>query len=170
MTDFAALLRGVSPVTAAMPDLRKAFERAGFKDVRTVLASGNVLFSAPSAPAPQIERRAESAILKQLGRPFFTIVREVDALRKLLAADPYRPFTLPAGSKRVVTFLRKKPSDRPKLPIEQDGARILALHGSEIYSAYLPSPKGPVFMTLLESAFGKEITTRTWDTIGKLAR
>ena len=42
--------------------------------------------------------------------------------------------------------------------------------GGEIYSAYVPSPKGPVFMTLIEKTFGKEQTTRTWDTVAKVAR
>ncbi len=50
------------------------------------------------------------------------------------------------------------------------GARILAIKDGEIFSAYLPTPKGPVFMTLIEKTFGKEQTTRTWDTIVKVAR
>ena len=44
------------------------------------------------------------------------------------------------------------------------------MRGGEIYSAYLPTPKGPVFMTLIEKTFGKEQTTRTWDTVAKVAR
>ena len=43
------------------------------------------------------------------------------------------------------------------------------MKGGEIYSAYLPTPKGPVFMTLIEKTFGKEQTTRTWDTVTKVA-
>jgi len=39
-----------------------------------------------------------------------------------------------------------------------------------VFGAYLPSPKGPVFMTLIEQAFGKDVTTRTWDTVAKVAR
>jgi hypothetical protein len=39
-----------------------------------------------------------------------------------------------------------------------------------VYSAYLPNPKGAVFMTLIEKTFGKEVTTRTWDTVAKVAR
>jgi hypothetical protein len=44
------------------------------------------------------------------------------------------------------------------------------MRGAEIFSAYLPTPKGPVFMTLIEKTFGKEQTTRTWDTVAKVAR
>lgn len=48
--------------------------------------------------------------------------------------------------------------------------RILAIEGCEVFTAHVPHPKGPVFMTLLEQTFGKDITTRTWDTVQKVAR
>ncbi|HYW30171.1 MAG TPA: DUF1697 domain-containing protein [Gemmatimonas sp.] len=41
--------------------------------------------------------------------------------------------------------------------------------GTEAFSVYEPSPKGPVFMTLLEHTFGKDITTRTLATVEKCA-
>jgi hypothetical protein len=56
------------------------------------------------------------------------------------------------------------------LPLEQDGARLLAVDGRELFSAYMPSPKGPVFMALIERTFGKALTTRTWDTVARVAR
>jgi uncharacterized protein (DUF1697 family) len=169
MAEFAALLRGVSPLNASMPELKKAFEGAGFKNVRTVLGSGNVLFSANPSSPDAISLRAEAGMRKALGRSFYTIVRRVEALRKLIESDPYAAFTLKPGSKRVVTFLRKRPAP-VDLPIEREGARILAVRGADIYSAYLPGPRGPVFMSLLEKTFGKDITTRTWETVGKLTR
>jgi uncharacterized protein (DUF1697 family) len=152
-----------------MPDLRRAFAAAGFADVQTLLSSGNVLFSARATSESALERRAEAAMLKSLGREFFTIVRPVGALRSLVARDPYAPFRVHADAKRIVTFLRKRPVSTPALPIEQHGARILTVTGREVLSAYRRTPKGPVFMTLIERAFGKEQTTRTWDTVAKLA-
>ena len=88
----------------------------------------------------------------------------------MLASDPYRKFRLAADAKRIVTFLRRRPRAKISLPIELDGARILAIKGGEIFSAYVASPKGPVFMSLIEKTFGKEQTTRTWDTVTKVAR
>jgi hypothetical protein len=58
----------------------------------------------------------------------------------------------------------------PKLPLDRDGVRIAAVRGTEVFSAYLPNPKGPVFMTLLQKTFGKEQTTRTWQTVSRVAR
>ena len=64
MKRYAAFLRGVSPMNAKMPDLERAFEAVGFRDVRTVLSSRNVLFSAEAAPVAQLEHRAEAAMSK----------------------------------------------------------------------------------------------------------
>jgi uncharacterized protein (DUF1697 family) len=157
-------------MNAKMPELKKAFEAAGFDDVKTVLSSGNVLFGARTASEDALQRKAEAAMKKHLGNPFLTIVRPVMALREILASDPYRAFELPPGAKRVVTFLRGNPGKKIELPVELDGARILCVQGSEVFSAYLPGPRGPVFMSLIEKTLGKEVTTRTWDTVKKLAK
>ncbi|HEV2180047.1 MAG TPA: DUF1697 domain-containing protein [Gemmatimonadaceae bacterium] len=171
MTRYAAFLRGVMPMNAKMPDLKRAFEAAGFTEVRTVLASGNVVFSARPATAAALERKAEASMERTLGRAFFTIVRPVDALQQLLVSDPFRAFRLKPGAKRVVTFLRQRPAGKIALPVELEGARIYALQGGEAFTAYVRNPKGnPVFMTLIERTFGKEQTTRTWDTVAKIAR
>jgi len=158
------------PTNAKMTALKDAFEAAGFTDVKTVLGSGNVVFSARAASEASLERRAEAAMTERLGRSFPTIVRAVEDLQAIVAADPYAAFPLPPGAKRVVTFLRATPKAMLALPIELDGAQILCVKGREVYSAYVATPKGPVFMTLIEKTLGKEITTRTWDTVAKLAR
>jgi uncharacterized protein (DUF1697 family) len=157
-------------MNAKMPELKAAFEAAGFTDVKTVLSSGNVVFGAPRASDASLQRKVERAMSEHLGKHFLTIVRGVDALRGVLASDPYRGFRLPPEAKRVITFLRDKPPSGLTLPVELEGARILAVSGREVFSAYVPGPKGPVFMTLIERTFGKELTTRTWETVAKVAR
>lgn len=170
MPRYAAILRGVMPMYVKMADLRQVFEAAGFTEVETVLSSGNVVFTARSAPAAALQRKAEAAMERRLGKAYLTMVRTIDELQDLLASDPFRAFRLKPGAKRIVTFLRQPPAKRVTLPGEQSGARILAVKGSEAFSAYLPTPDGPVFMTLIERTFGKDQTTRTWDTVTKIAR
>jgi uncharacterized protein (DUF1697 family) len=170
MPRYAAFLRAVSPSNCKMPELKRAFEAAGFTDVKTVLSSGNVVFDARRATESALERRAEAAMAERMGQAFLTIVRPVVMLQALLATDPYRPFRVAPGAKRIVTFLRNEPSAAIELPVEKDNARVLALEGRQLFSAYLPTPKGPVFMTLIERAVGKAATTRTWDTVGRVAR
>jgi len=168
MPRYVAFLRGVSPVNAQMPALKRCFEAAGFADVRTILSSGNVAFDARATSLPALERRAEKAMHAGLGRSFGTIVRSARYLQELLASDPFGEFALPPQAKRVVTFLRRRETGLA-LPIERDGASILKVLGSEAFSAYVPGPKGPVFMILLERTFGTDVTTRTLDTVRKCA-
>ncbi len=169
MPRYAAFLRGVSPMNVKMPELKKAFESAGFTEVKTLLSSGNVVFDACRASAATLQRAAEAAICERLGQAFLTIVRPIGMLRELLASHPYRAFDLEPSAKRIITFLRDAPAEPPTLPLECDGVRLLALHGRELFSAYLPNPKGPVFMSLIERTFGKELTTRTRETVTRVA-
>jgi uncharacterized protein (DUF1697 family) len=153
-----------------MPELKRAFEAAGFTGVKTLLASGNVVFETRASAVPAIEKKVEAAMQEHFGKSFLTIVRSIDDLAALLASDPYAGIRLPSDAKRIVTFLRNPPKEKPKLPIEKDGARILRLEGDTVFSAYERTPKGPVFMTLIEKAFGREQTTRTWQTVERIAR
>lgn len=167
---YVAFLRGVSPLNASMPALKRCFEQAGFGNVRTLLASGNVAFDARKATEAALAKRAEAAMQAVLGHSFDTIVRSQERLRALLAADAFARHALPADAKRVLSFLREPGQPTPVLPVECDGARILERIGDEVYTFYTPTPKGPVFMKLLEQQFGKAITTRTWDTVRKCAQ
>lgn len=169
MPRYIALLRGVSPMNCKMPELKAALESAGFSNVKTILSSGNVAFDARAASEAALERKAEAAMQQAMGRSFYTIVRSQRHLQDLLAADPYAAFPLPAAAKKVVSFVRAAPPAGAALPPPQSGAQVLAVRGREILSAYEPSADGPVFMRLIEKTFGKDITTRTWDTVRKCA-
>jgi len=169
MPRYVAFLRGVSPMNAKMPELKRCFEQAGFGNVKTVLASGNVVFDSRAGSELALARRIEAAMDKHLDRNFYTIVRSVDVLRELIESDPYKAYRLSADAKRIVTFLRQPRKPVPTLPAEVEGARILAVDGSEIFTAYVPQPGNPAFMRLIEKTFGAEITTRTWDTVKKCA-
>ena len=168
MTRHVAFLRGVSPQNAKMPALKACFEAAGFENVRTILGSGNVAFDARAASVESLVRRATNAMQQELGRTFATILRPSGYLRELVASDPFARFDVPPDAKRVVTFLRR-PAEAVRLPIGRDGATILGTADCEVFTAYLPSDKGPVFMSLLERTFGTDITTRTLDTVAKCA-
>lgn len=168
-TRYVAFLRGVSPMNAKMPELKACFEAAGFSGVRTLLSSGNVVFDArPSSPAA-LERRCERAMESALGRSFVTFVRSTAHLQGLLQPDRFAAYDLPASAKAVITFLRRPAALSLELPLRHDGASILQVTPTEVLCAYVPGPQGPVFMSLLERTFGKDITTRTRDTVRKCA-
>ena len=156
-------------MNAKMPALKSCFEAGGFSDVRTLLSSGNVVFNARSSSLATLERRAEKVMQSELGRSFGTFVRSAEYLQDFIQSEPFAEFSLPPTTKRVVTFLRSPAEPKLELPFERDGASILKLIGSEVLAAYVPGPKGPVFMGLLERTFGTCITTRTLDTVRKCA-
>jgi uncharacterized protein (DUF1697 family) len=167
MARYVAFLRGVSPMNCKMPELKRCFEAAGFSEVKTLLSSGNVAFSAEPAIVPVLEQAAEEAMKKHLGKVFLTIVRPSIFLQGLVERTPFSAFDLPAGSTPVITFLRKPYEEAIVLPIKQAQASIWKLERTEVLSSYVPNEKGPAFMVLLEKTFGKEITTRTLDTVRK---
>lgn len=166
-TKAAAFLRGVSPSLVKNADLVHAFEAAGFGSVRTVLSSGNVIFEGPLASA---EKRIEATMQSELGRIFAPIVRSGDELRELIAADPFARFRLPPKSKRVVSFFRKEPQPKIALPAKHENAILHGVVGRHAFTSYVPDPGNPAFMTLIERAFGRDVTTRTWDTLLKVAK
>lgn len=169
MPRYVAFLRGVSPMNAKMPELKRAFESVGFTNVKTVFSSGNVVFDSRAKSDAALAKQAEKAMEENLDRTFLTIVRSTKALQELIDADPYSAFKLPAKSKHVVTFLRNAPTAKLSLPIKFSDARILEVRGQEVLVSYVPHPGSPEFMRLIEKTFGTEITTRTLDTVKKCA-
>ena len=169
MPRYAAFLRGVMPTNCRMADLKKAFEAAGFSDVVTVLSSGNVVFSAPKAKAETLQRRAEAAMFETMGRVFIAFVRSVDELKVLLDDDPFARFKVGTDRKRIITFVRIAPKKKLKFPVIYEGATAHGMRGGEIFSSYLPSGHSPDFMKMIQTTFGKDVTTRTVDTVRKVA-
>src|SRR3712207_1799666 len=72
-----------------MPDLKRAFEDAGFKDVETFIASGNVGFTGGGADLRKLERKIERALKSSLGFEVATFVRSISDLDKLTKAKPF---------------------------------------------------------------------------------
>ena len=158
------------PGKPTMPQLKAAFESAGFTNVKTVLGSGNVVFDTRGAGVESLARRADAAMESEIGRAYPAIVRSLEDLHALLEADPFAPFERPSDAKRVVTFLREPPKAKlGKLPLVLARAKILAVEGRHVFTMYQPTPGNPSFMTLIEKTFGKDVTTRTWETLQKIS-
>jgi uncharacterized protein (DUF1697 family) len=153
-----------------MPELKAALEKGGFTDVKTVISSGNAVFSSRSTAERSLETKCEEAMQKFMGRSFMTILRSIDELADLLDRDPFARYPLPPGAKRNVSFFRSAPAARATLSVELHGARILALQGREALTYYVPGVADPSFMGAIEKTFGKEVTTRTWETVGRIVK
>lgn len=158
------------PANCKMAELKKALESAGFTDVKTVISSGNAVFSARAASPKSLQKKAEAAMLKVMGRSFMTIVRSIDDLQSLLDRDYFATEKLPPNAKRNVTFLARPPKKKIDLPLELRGAKICAIEGDVAYTYYVPNYVDPAFMVLIDKTFEKNCTTRTWETVGRIVK
>ena len=170
MPRYAALLRGVMPTNCRMSDLKKALETAGFTDVKTVIASGNAVFSTRKAAERSIAAKAEAAMQEVMGRTFMTIVRSIDDLQAVLDRDYFSGIKLPPNAKRNVTFLPEPLKKKLALPMELRGAQICAVERDVAYTYYVPNYVDPSFMVLIDKTFQKNCTTRTWETVGRIVK
>jgi uncharacterized protein (DUF1697 family) len=64
--------------TVTMEKLRKEFEALGLRDVETFIASGNVIFTSPSAGGAALEKKIEAHLHHVLGYEVATFVRTCD--------------------------------------------------------------------------------------------
>jgi uncharacterized protein (DUF1697 family) len=88
---YTALLRGVNVGRAkriAMADLRQLIADLGYSEVRSVLNSGNVIFSGPPAPREAIAAAIEEALVRKLGVVARTLVLEADDIAEIVADNP----------------------------------------------------------------------------------
>lgn len=169
MTRFVALLRGVNVggVTVKMADLAEVVRGLGYDDVKTVLASGNVLFTTTDA-ASAAKERLEAALRERFGYDAWVHVLTRDKVRAL--AEAY-PFERTADRHAYVVFVLKPDLLDELLAVELDPAVDQAARGDGVL--YWSTPKG----STLDSAMGKAqsagkhkpwLTTRNLNTLEKL--
>ena len=89
MTRYAAFLRGVNlgKRTVKSAELKAAFEALGFENVKTLLASGNVLFDAKAGKG--LKPKIEAGLREQFGFEVPIVLRTLDELKQMVAANPF---------------------------------------------------------------------------------
>lgn len=177
MTKYAAFLRGINvggnkPVP--MERLKKAFESLGFRNVKTLLATGNVLFEAASANAAALAGKIEEKLKRTFGFEIGTIVRTVEKLQELADSSPFKKIKVTPETRLYVTFLAEKPTSKLKIPYStpEKDFQILRVTSTEVCSVLTLSPNRRTvdLMSILEKEFGKKVTTRNWNTIARVLK
>ena len=174
MPQFVALLRAINVgghATVRMSDLAAAFTAAGGREVRTCLASGNVLFTATTAQAAAVQRRARAAVGELIGGDAVIVFRTAAELAALVAADPFRAVARGADVKLYVAFLAGPPPRRPRLPLvaTREGIEAFAQRGLDVLLLSRPVEGHYGFPNnFFEKEFGVKATTRNWNTVGRI--
>ena len=166
MSRFVALLRGVNVGgrKLVMSELREVVETAGFGDVSTFIASGNLLLSCKLKQAG-LEKKLEALIEAEFRLKTDVFARDLDALEAVIAANPFGVFAKGAPNFLVVHFMRGRASAEELAAME-----MTALLGEEVRQGdnclYIKFPKGQGASKLKTPKLG---TARNWNTVTKLA-
>lgn len=175
MPTYVAFLRGINVggnKKVAMADLKKMMEKMQYKNIRTLLNSGNVVFDAPSTPLKKLNATLEAQFEKTFGFTSAFVVRPMTEIRKLITLDPFKKITVTKDIRLYVSFLPDTPKSSLKIPYVSPAKdfQILAVTEGEICSVLdLSKGSGTVdAMAVLEKEFGKNMTTRNWNTVLKL--
>jgi uncharacterized protein (DUF1697 family) len=175
MPRFAALLRAINVGgrTVRMTELCTLFEQARLTHVRSVIASGNVLFESRAADAAALERRIEAALRKGLGYDVDTFVRTPDELDAVVAHDPFDRNDPVLESHTVhVIFLRSAVSPDRAAKIVGLGTGYDEFHvfGREVFwRTRGRSSDSGIKPGAFARAFGEPGTARNITTVRKLA-
>jgi uncharacterized protein (DUF1697 family) len=172
MARFIALLRGVNVGGAnrvAMADLRALLASLGYRDVVTLLNSGNAIFSAPGGSSVRHAKSIAGAIAKKLKIEVPVIVKSAGELEAIVAGNRLRS-KITDPSRLLVAFVQETREVQSLAPVQ-----ALAVPPEEFTlgakAAYLLVPSGIMKSKAagaLLGRLGRAATTRNWATVLKL--
>ncbi|WP_321898698.1 DUF1697 domain-containing protein [Paraburkholderia heleia] len=163
MPVYIALLRAVNVGGTGklpMPELRGMCEALGFTQVRTYIASGNVVFESRLAEA-SVKKKLEQSLETYAGNPVGVVVRTAAELAAVLQGNP---FPAAAPDRTVAIFLDTPPPADALDNVSGQQAEEFRLGEREIYVFY----KDGIGRSKLKIAAAKAGTARNMNTVAKL--
>jgi uncharacterized protein (DUF1697 family) len=174
MNAYVALLRGVNigpNKRIAMADLRALVEGLGYDDVKTLVNSGNVVFTVERKKVnATLAREIEAALRERHGLDVGVVVRSGGEMAKIVANNPF-PEAAATPKLLHVSFLDRKPEPDKVAALQEvdrgeDDFRVI---GTEVYLSVPNGLSGAVVnVNGLDKALGVVATSRNWNTVTKL--
>jgi uncharacterized protein (DUF1697 family) len=165
MTSYVALLRGVNLVgksTLKMADLKRIASDLGLGQVRTYIASGNLLFTSDK-PEELLRHTLEEELQAHMSKEVRVMLRTADELEAILRANP---FTDVPGNKVQVFFLNEPPVDLLETARNKADDERIAAGAREVFVAYGEKGIGRSRLRIPDAEAG---TARNMNTVAKLA-
>ncbi len=169
-----ALLRAVNVAgynKVGMQDLCALFAELGFKDAKSLLQSGNVVFNGGARDTKKIEKLLEDATKKRLGVETDYFVRSAEQWKRIVAALPFEKEAKEDPARLAAFVLKDSPprGTEQKLNDAIKGCEYARVIGSCAYIVY-PDGMGRSKLTnaVVEKALGVRGTARNWNTVLKL--
>jgi uncharacterized protein (DUF1697 family) len=173
MTAFVALLRAVNVGgnnLIKMADLKVICEKLGFREVRTLLQSGNVAFLATGTDKAVAKKLAVAIEASHGFRPEI-VVRTAAEIAEAMKRNPFRAEERSDPSHLLVAFMAEAPKAGAgeRLAAVKVAGERLHLSSRELYIHYAAGQgTSKVTNVVLERALGVPATARNWNTVGKL--
>ncbi len=155
-----------------MDDLRQCFESMRFKNVRTYIQSGNVIFESMESNTVKLCKTIEKGLTKSFGHEISVFIRTHGELQTIARQNPFKKITTHAKSKMFVTFVSEEVKPKPNVPLysTRKDVEIIAVKRKDLFSLSHEVNGRFGFPNLFrEKEFGVAATTRNWNTITKLA-
>jgi uncharacterized protein (DUF1697 family) len=172
VTRYVVLLRGVNVggVNLKMADLAELVHGLGYSDVKTVLASGNVVLESPDE-GYVIKETLQTALRERFGYEAWVQVFPSEQLRAIAAEYPFERGR--DGWHDYVLFTEKDEVRQALLDVELDAALETSAPGKGV--VYWTVERGNTLGSALGKASGKAsykawLTTRNLNTVEKLIR
>ncbi len=173
VTPHIALLRGINVGgrnRIPMAELRALAASLGWKEVRTYIQSGNLIFAA-DGPAAKLEAELEAAIARDFGLAIPVLVRSVAEWNAYAGDDPF-PEAVSTEPHLVMLALSK----RALAEGAEDALRARAADGEVIVRAGVALwvhfqggvARSKLSPALLDRLAGSPVTMRNWLTVQKL--
>ncbi len=172
---YIALLRGINVggnKLIKMNSLRGVIERSGFRNVRTFIASGNVIFESKETDTGILAKKIERNLLKEFGHDIPVVVVSLTRLTSIAKRNPFKQVD---GEKDVMlcaVFFTQSPP-RLKLPLKSitDNLQVFAVRDDVAFVVCRRKKNGWFGFpnNFVEKQFGVPATTRQWSTVQKIA-
>lgn len=175
MITYVAFLRGINvggKKLIKMEDLRRVVESLGLKNVRTFIASGNVLFETSQTNRDALTRKIEKKLLTAFGHDIPVVLQTIDELKDILRVGPFKKIKPGADVMMCVTLLAGEPKAGPKLPFQSaaENLEVLAIKNRVAFILCRRKKNGMFSFpnNFFEKEFGVTATTRNWTTVNKI--
>ena len=171
---YVAFLRGVniSGRVLKMDALRAHCTAIGLTDVETVIASGNVIFSARSGSDAALAKKIEARLHEALGSPVRTFVRTEAEIAALAEYEPFSAAKRKAAKVLLVGFIDEplvKVAEKTLLSYRCPTDDFLARGRELFWLAKVGQGQSPVFRIPMEKQLGRLITWRNMNTVQRVA-
>jgi uncharacterized protein (DUF1697 family) len=174
---YVAFLRGINVgghKLIKMDVLARIFAGAGLKNVRTYIASGNVIFESGSANKAALTKKIEKALQQTLGYEVTVVLRTLSELESIVNRNPFKKYEASKDVMLCVVFLADEPKTKLKLPLVSLPENLEVFEVADRAACVVSRRKKNGWFgfpnNFVEKQFSVAGTTRQWSSVNKILK